>query len=198
VTPFTRLETNEGTMKLCENEEGQVLVLTVLCSTILLGFIGLALDVGLLFRAKRNLQIAADSAATAAALDYYYNSSSGAIAVTEADTVGVGAASIDNVKIVNGTTVDVHCPAQNGSFALSAGSVCNGYFEAIIRQPNPTIFMRIFNRNVITVSARSVAGTPYISNTCVYVTQSGTSAKVEMEMVLAKETLLPSSSVTSQ
>jgi hypothetical protein len=48
-------------------------VLTVPCSPISPEFLALAPDVGLPFPAMRNLQIAADSAETAAALDYFYN-----------------------------------------------------------------------------------------------------------------------------
>ena len=156
-------------MKIRKGERGQALVFTVFAMTTLLGFVALATDVGMLFRAKRNLQIAADSAATAAALDYYYNSSAGSIAITEASQVGTAAASIDNVKVVNGTTVDVHCPVQTGVYKSSS---CNGYFEAIINQPNNTFFMGLFNQSSVTVAARAVAGTPYISSACVYVLNS--------------------------
>ena len=151
------------------DESGQILVFAVGGVIVLAGFLALALDASLLFRSRRNLQIAADSAATTAALDYYYNSSSGATAVTQAEAVGVQAAAIDNVKVVNGTTVDVHCPVQNGVYK---NSTCNGYFEAIVQQPNPTIFMGLFNHNSVTVATRAVAGTPYVSNACVYVLNS--------------------------
>ena len=55
-------------MKFKKNESGQVLVLTALSMSALLGFVGLATDVGVLFRVRHNLQIAADAAATTAAL----------------------------------------------------------------------------------------------------------------------------------
>ena len=62
-------------MKFLRNENGQTLVLTALCMTAMLGFMALALDVGLLFRARRNMQTAADSAAIAGAQDYMWNAS---------------------------------------------------------------------------------------------------------------------------
>ena len=156
-------------MKKWNDESGQILVFTVGGVIVLAGFLALALDASLLFRSRRNLQIAADSAATAAALDYYYNSSSGSIAVTQAEAVGVQAAAIDNVQAVNGTTVDVHCPVQNGVYK---SSTCNGYFEAIIQQPNSTVFMGLFNHNSVTVATRAVAGTPYASSSCADVLKS--------------------------
>jgi uncharacterized membrane protein len=49
-----------------DNESGQVMILTALCMTVLLGFLALAVDVALLFRARRNVQITADAAAIGA------------------------------------------------------------------------------------------------------------------------------------
>ena len=59
-------------MKIREDQSGQVLVLAALAMTALMGFMALATDVGILFRARRNRQIAADAAAVAGALDYLY------------------------------------------------------------------------------------------------------------------------------
>ena len=56
-------------MKRLKDESGQALIITALCMTCLFGFAALATDVGLMFREKRLLQIAADSAAVAGALE---------------------------------------------------------------------------------------------------------------------------------
>ena len=48
------------------------MILTLLCMTCLLGFVAFAADVGTLLHAKRNLQIAADSAAIAGAAELNY------------------------------------------------------------------------------------------------------------------------------
>lgn len=156
-------------MKLLKSEEGQTLVFIALCMTALLGFLAVAVDVGMLFRARRNLQIAADGAATAAALDYYYNSTNTG-SVAAANGVGTAAATLNGVTAGNGTTVDVHCPVVNGAYA---SGTCTGYFEAVLSQPNPTFIMGIFTGSGTTkVSARAVAGTPYVANYCVYVLNS--------------------------
>ena len=60
---------NRNPMRALKEERGQMLVLVALSMTVLLGFLALAIDVGLLFRAKRNLQVAADAAAVAGAMD---------------------------------------------------------------------------------------------------------------------------------
>ena len=70
-------------MRILRDENGQTLVLTALCGSALLGFMALALDVGVLFHTKRNLQTAADAAALAGAQNYLYTQSTSS-AVTAA------------------------------------------------------------------------------------------------------------------
>ena len=52
-------------MKWLREESGQVLVMTFFSMGILLGALGLAVDVGVLLHARRNMQAAADAAAMA-------------------------------------------------------------------------------------------------------------------------------------
>lgn len=146
-------------MRIRHDESGQVLVLAALCFTTLLGFVALATDVGLLFRAKRNLQIAADAAASAGALDYLYNASNS----SEIAAANAAAAQNGVTNGSGGAVVTVNVPPLYGYHKTA------GYVEVIITQPNPTFFMRVFNLNSVTVAARAVAGTPGGSNDCVYV-----------------------------
>jgi Flp pilus assembly protein TadG len=152
------------------DESGQVMVLTVLCMTCLIGFLALAIDVGLVFRAKRNLQIAADAAATAAALDYFYNKGSNT-AVATAKTVGTTAAGANGYSTATGATVTIN----SGNLAEITTPWHNsaGFFEAVLTTPTPTAFMGYFGFSSMTVNARAVAGTPG-SNTinCIYVLDS--------------------------
>lgn len=154
-------------MKVYRDESGQVMVLTVLCMTCFIGFLALAIDVGLVFRAKRNMQIAADAAATAAALDYLYNSSSGT-AIAAAKTVGTTAASINGYSTSTGATITINS-GDKGEITTPWHN-SHGYFEAIISQPNPTAFMGFFGTSSMTVKARAVAGSPGIVNqACLYI-----------------------------
>ena len=63
-------------MKNLRDENGQALIITALCMTCLFGFAALAADVGIMLREKRLLQIAADSAAIAGALELNYSAAS--------------------------------------------------------------------------------------------------------------------------
>jgi Flp pilus assembly protein TadG len=137
-------------VKNLRNEDGQTLVLIALAMTMLLGFMALAIDVGVAFRAKRNAQIAADAAAIAAALDYKYNSSA-----SSAKTAGQAAAASNGVTNgTGGVVVTVNVPPVNGPYAGTAG-----FIEAIVTEPSPTIFMGLLSHSsFLTVGARSVAG----------------------------------------
>lgn len=140
-------------MKIREDESGQMLVMTALSLAILLGFVALAVDVGVLFRAQRNVQIAADAAAIAAALDYQYSPSPSPTAAADAAALANGVAS---------SYVTVNSPPANG---YHTGL---GYIEVLVSQPNPTYFMRVFGFNSLNVAARSVAGT-IPSPSCIYI-----------------------------
>src|ERR1700735_495423 len=143
-------------MKILRDESGQVMILTVLCVTCLLGFVAMAVDVGIMLRTKRVLQTAADSAAIAGAAEII-NDDVVAAAIADAEENGV-------TNGVNGITVAVHNPP---SYGPHAGSPNTGYVEVIISQPEPTFFMRAFARNSMTVTARAVA-TTVPSPGCVY------------------------------
>jgi uncharacterized membrane protein len=114
--------------KMLEDESGQVLVLVVLCMTILVGFMALAIDVGLLFRAKRNLQIAADAAATAAALDYFYDNS-----IDNAKAVGIQAATENGVTASPGGPTVTFNTGTDITTSYHQGA---GYFEAVLTHGN--------------------------------------------------------------
>lgn len=139
-----------------KDENGQAMVLTLLCMACLLGFVGFAADVGILFHAKRNLQIAADSAAIAGAAELNYGDMA-----TAAD-----AAAAQNGVVVgsNGGAIAVNSPPKEGAYAGQAG-----YVEAIVSQNQPTVFMRVFGIASQTVAARAVAWNGGSSNGCVYV-----------------------------
>jgi uncharacterized membrane protein len=118
------------------DETGQMIVLTLLCMTILTGFLALAIDVGIMFRARRQMQTAADSAALAAALDFLYNQSN-----SSAVTAGKAASATNGYTDGNnGTVVKINMPPKSGP-----NTTCNSCAEAIVSQPNSTVFMSTFS-----------------------------------------------------
>jgi hypothetical protein len=161
-------------MHIRNNEKGQTTVLVVLSMAVLLGFVALAVDVGTLFRARRNLQIVADAAATAGALDYYQNGIGKAGSVTSAQTAA------DNAVVANGLTTagfSTSCPVSpSGNVPQACVSIPpssgvhmgTGFVEVQITQPNTTTFMSFFGFNRMNVAARAVGGT-VTGQSCIWV-----------------------------
>ena len=149
-------------MKIFRSEEGQTLVLTAFCGMVLLGFLGLALDVGSAFRTRRNLQAAADAAAIAAANEAQYGQ------VISPCTSGVQyqCAAI-NAAALNGVTAS-HVTVNAGTSITTGYHQTAGFYEAIVSQTSPTYFMTALGFSSLTVTARAVTGaTP--SPACMYV-----------------------------
>jgi Flp pilus assembly protein TadG len=141
-------------MKTLCDESGQTLVLAALCMALLLGFLALAVDVGLLFHARRVMQTAADSGAIAGAEEITYGD------VTAAAQADAALNGVSNG--VQGATVIVNQPPANGPYAGNAA-----YVEVIASQPQQTYFMNVFGRNSVGVTGRAVATLTPTQN-CIY------------------------------
>jgi hypothetical protein len=136
-------------------QSGNVLVLATLSMFVLFGFMGLVLDMGYMYFHKRRMQTAADAAAIGGAQELLLSSS-----VTNATIVSAGRKDsqlngFTNATTVDGgaITVDINSPPTSGT---KAGQ--SGFVEAIVTQPQPTMFMRMLGFNSATVKARAVAG----------------------------------------
>ena len=119
-------------MKLFRDENGQTLVFTAFLACCLFGFMAMAIDIGVLFRAQRKAQTAADAAAIAGGLEYFYHGSGNAASVAQAAV---------------GPTTSYGYPASQVAVNIPPGSgwhTASGYLEVVIRQPNPTVFMAAF------------------------------------------------------
>src|SRR5579863_9951911 len=155
-------------MKMLRKENGQALIFTALSMSILLGFMGLAIDVGLLFRAKRNLQIAADAAATAGALDLSRGlSASNAASLSLSSNTEVGS-----------STVAI---AESDPPADGPNKGTTGFVEVVLTQPNPTAFMGMFNFKSVSVGARAVAGVPTFSDNCIWLMNKNKAGALSMQ-----------------
>ena len=153
------------------DESGGVLIVAALAMTGLMGFLALATDAGVLFRSRRNVQIAADAAAIAGAVNYlHHGSSSNAIAAAKAASSSNGATDGSG-----GATVTVNIPPTGGP---NAGNPA--FVEAIVSKQKSTIFMGIFGFKTMNVNARAVAGTPTYGQACIWLmANSGTALSVQ-------------------
>lgn len=150
--------------KWLKDERGVAMVLTALSFSILLGFMALAIDVGMLFQTKRKLQTAADAAAISGTLKYLYTNS-----LSDATLSAENAASQNGfTNGSNGVTVTVNDPPADGP---NIGN--SAFFEAIVSRSTPTFFMSLFGRKTMTVSARAVAGVPTNGLVCMWIMGTG-------------------------
>lgn len=163
-------------MKVQHRERGQMLIMTAIELSLLIGFLALAADVGVLFHSKRHMQAAADAAATAGALqamndpantDTSLNSAQRQATVA-ADAIAAAqsaAASNGYTNGQDGVVVTINTPPTSGYHEST------GYVEAIISKPDPLYFMKFFSgKSTATVAARAVAGDPSPATGCIYLT----------------------------
>jgi Flp pilus assembly protein TadG len=126
------------------DESGQVLMVSLLSMSCLLGFVALATDVGIMMRAKRQAQTAADAAAIAGAMELNADPAN----VTSAALAAAGqngfAVTSNGVKASNGVTVSVDQPST-------------GRVQVIVSVQQSTIFMGLFGFSSMTPAARAVA-----------------------------------------
>lgn len=152
-------------------EQGQALVLTAVALVVLLGALGLAIDMGVLRYDKRLQQTAADAAAIAGATNLYNTSDitstgaggpgvvSGAIAAAKAngfaDTGTYNSGGNLNANSVGYVQVTVNNPPAWGPHSGDGH-----YVEVYVSGVQPTYFAKIFGVESVTVVARAVASAP--------------------------------------
>jgi hypothetical protein len=118
---------------------GQAAELTLPRMNCLLGMVGLAANIGTLFDAKRNLQIAVDSAAIGAAELSYGHMTAASDAAAESGVF---------IGVTDGTVYANSLPKVVGAYAGLSGD----YAEVIVSQSEPTFYMKIFH-----IASQSVA-----------------------------------------
>ncbi len=123
-------------MKRCSDQRGQVLVLTVISLTVLIGMAALVLDVGHWYRAKRDLQAVADAAALA-----------GAQALPESPGQATAIA-IQYAKDNGGPTPAV---------TFSSKYIPNDTIFVEVTRQEPGFFAKLFNVDSVDVGARAKA-----------------------------------------
>ena len=144
-------------------EKGNIIVLTALGMTVLVGMAGLGVDVGVLRHEKRLQQTAADAAAIAGASNLspytgYLKAAGDAQVRTVLPTREVA---------LEPTSFPVHARRRLGTICVSVNAPpktgphngVTGYVEAYVTVNQPTYFMRIFGTSFATqtVTARAVA-----------------------------------------
>jgi hypothetical protein len=151
----------EATMKR-KSEAGQSLLLVALALVVLMGFAGLAIDMGVIRYEKRLQQTAADAAAIAGADNLAHPASGGV-------TAGAQNASATDGFTDNGGGNVSACASPSAAVGTVCVQVSNGgpttgphagdpkYVEVFVAAVQPTYFMPVLGINQETVTARAVA-----------------------------------------
>lgn len=144
-----------------KSQRGFTLVLFASAAATMIGFTGLAVDVGYAMHQKRYMQAAADAGALAAAHE-----------IANGNTTTYATAA-KNDTALNGFTDGVNNTVVSVTRGPSAGNYSgnNNYVEVTIYQPQNAWFMQFFGVTSIPTKVRSVAGTPSSTVTgCIFLT----------------------------
>jgi Flp pilus assembly protein TadG len=152
-------------------DRGQILIMTALMLPALIGFMGLALDVGYAYDYKQQMQIAADSAAVTAALLLKSNSTATQTQLdtaAQADATGNGFTNGSNSTTVTTTkSPGVNAPCNIYSYLNDSTAV-----RVQITQPQNTFLAQILGFTQWSISACAVANAGGASTTGVVVLDS--------------------------
>jgi Flp pilus assembly protein TadG len=151
-----------------KNEAGQALITTALALGVLMGFAGLAIDIGALRYQKRLQQTAADAAAIAGASNLCPTPGSGSCSAYGGVTTGAQNAAAANgytdntgsedgpcdqtPPVVGCVTVTVNNPPASGPHTSASN-----YVEVLVSAVQPTYFIKLLGISSQTVVARAVA-----------------------------------------
>jgi hypothetical protein len=139
-----------------KNEAGQALIFTAAALVVLMGFAGLAIDMGVMRHDKRLQQTAADAAALAGAS----NQSFGGVTSGAQDAASrVGYADNGGGQVSNcaGAAVGTVCVEVNPGPKTGPHQGNPNYVEVIVADVHPTYFMKMLGINSETITARAVA-----------------------------------------
>lgn len=129
-----------------KRDRGQVLLLAAMSMVVMIGFVALATDVGLLWNARRQMQTATDAAAIAAISAYRNGTNISSAANYFASLNGF-------TNGTKGATVTVNNPPSSGLYSSNSN-----YVEVIIAQPEPTYFLGMLGYSSMNVKTRAVSG----------------------------------------
>lgn len=143
------------TRKPAQSRRGIIAVTMAFFLVSLVGVLGLVVDLGLTLTAYRQVQNAADVAATSAAMDLLMGKT-----VTTATTNATRF--VQEYNGLANATVVINNPPLNGPHATTALAL--QYAEAIVTNTKSNYFVRVLGIPTSTVQARAVAGYEYVNS----------------------------------
>ena len=143
--------------RLAHDRRGVIIVMFALLLPVLLGFIGLGVEVVLWFQQHRDLQSVADAASVAGVYELRDGNATATI-----KTVAQTEAARNGLDTGSGDTISVNLPPTSGSFTASSAAV-----EVVLTKQVVLLFAGYFLDNAVTINARAVATTSSIGDACI-------------------------------
>ena len=143
---FVRRHARRHLRRLSRDEDGAMLIIIALMMTMLMGLLGVGIEVGSWYMTRRTLQTAADAAAIAGALEHARGNPGGIVSAAEKEAARNGVSQPD------GDSVVVHSPPTSGTLAGRSDAV-----EAIVTRQQPPLFAAVLQSGPVTISTRAVA-----------------------------------------
>jgi hypothetical protein len=170
-------------------DAGQAIVVVALGMVVILGFLGLGLDLGYLRSMKRQVQKAADAAAISAAAELTY---CGGTSNCSALTTAAQDALTENG--FTGSTLVTNCGTTSGNLSITVnnppcylgaldphkGDV--HYVEVVVSQVEPLMFTKVFGVKSATITARS-EGALGSGNNCIYALDPTDSSTLAVDLL---------------
>ena len=153
--PWRRLFPSPVPARLADDRGGVIIVMFALMLPILLGFMGLGIEVALWYSNKRDMQGAADAAAIAAAYEIAEGRTSNATARATAEAQNNGWSSTTGSITVNNSSDDVNStpPQEPTEFENDSNAV-----QVLVTKNVTRLFSAwFFDDNSVTVNGRAVA-----------------------------------------
>jgi Flp pilus assembly protein TadG len=156
------------------DESGQVIIVTALCMVVLIGFVGLAVDVGYIQYEKRRLQSAADAAALAAALEVRVcGTTTNCSAMQTAASTALSENGYSNATVSSGCTLPTSSTLTltlNNPVCLVAGdpnATKVNYVEALVTETVQGYFSQLLGFTGFKLTARAEAAHG-LGGPCIY------------------------------
>ncbi|HYG85166.1 MAG TPA: pilus assembly protein TadG-related protein [Azospirillum sp.] len=143
------------TARLRRDEDGAMVVTIALLMTLLMGLLGVGVEVGSWYMTRRSLQTAADAAAIAGALEEARGSAGRVTSAATLEAKRNGAQPASDV-------IRINAPPTSGAFKDDPQAV-----EAIITRPRERLFSAVLSADAVSISARAVARVRATGEACV-------------------------------
>ncbi len=154
---------------LWRDTSGAIAIFVVLLVPVLIGFMGISVDVGLWYTARRALQNMADAAVLSGAGELANGGSS-----SVAETAAQAAADSNGFDASNGSVITINIPPSTGPSVGDSGAI-----EVLITRPMPLLFSALWVDTAFTAEVRAVANTEFVDEFCILgLADSGTAVEV--------------------